>query len=189
MAAVICTRFPHKAPELLAYQAAIVRAERNYEGTYWCRMSANTAGKPWHARTLTGRCQMHAFTMKHSLGMRRPSNAARSVFKMITTKTLAPEIPTTRSWGGYHKWGCGQCLSCLSRQCPNHQQLLRLGKYADVSMRADATSNTAANTYAPAPSRTRCFNAPTAHHQAAADPLSAGAPHHYLAKQPIVSSN
>ena len=35
MAAVICTRFPHKAPELLAYQAAIVRAERNYEGTYW----------------------------------------------------------------------------------------------------------------------------------------------------------
>ena len=157
-----------------------------------CRMTASTAGKPWHARTLTGRCQMHAFTMKHSQGMRRPSNAARSVFKMITTKTLAPEIPTTRSWGGYHKWGCGQCLSCLSRQCPSHQQLLRPGKYADVSMRADATSNTAANTYTPAPpapGHTRCFNAPTAHHQAAADPLSAGAPHHYLAKQPIVSSN
>ena len=35
MAAVLCTRFPHKAPELLAYQAAIVRAERNYEGTQW----------------------------------------------------------------------------------------------------------------------------------------------------------
>ena len=35
MAAVICSRFPHKAPELLAYQATIVRAERNYEGTQW----------------------------------------------------------------------------------------------------------------------------------------------------------
>ena len=35
MAAVICTRFPHKAPELLAYQVAIVRAECNYEGTQW----------------------------------------------------------------------------------------------------------------------------------------------------------
>ena len=35
MAAIICTRFPHKAPELLAYQAAIVRAERNYECTQW----------------------------------------------------------------------------------------------------------------------------------------------------------
>ena len=33
MAAVICTGFPHKAPELLAYQAVIVRAERDYEGT------------------------------------------------------------------------------------------------------------------------------------------------------------
>ena len=33
MAAVLCTRFPNKAPELLANQAAIVRAEYNYEGT------------------------------------------------------------------------------------------------------------------------------------------------------------
>ena len=32
MAAVLATRFPEKAPELFAYQATIVRAERNYEG-------------------------------------------------------------------------------------------------------------------------------------------------------------
>ena len=70
-----------------------------------CRMTASTAGKPWHARTLTGRCQMHAFTMKHSQGMRRPSNAARSVFKMIMTKTLAPEIPTAHSWGWLPQMG------------------------------------------------------------------------------------
>ena len=35
MAAIIATRFPHKAPELFAYQATIVRAERNYEGKRW----------------------------------------------------------------------------------------------------------------------------------------------------------
>ena len=33
MAVVICSRFPQKAPELLAYQATIIRAERNYEDT------------------------------------------------------------------------------------------------------------------------------------------------------------
>ena len=35
MAAVLCTRFSHKAPELLAYQATIIRAGRKYEGTQW----------------------------------------------------------------------------------------------------------------------------------------------------------
>ena len=35
MAAALCTRFPSKAPELFAYQALIVRAERNYEGRRW----------------------------------------------------------------------------------------------------------------------------------------------------------
>ena len=35
MAAVMATRFPHKAPELFAYQASIIRAERNYEAGRW----------------------------------------------------------------------------------------------------------------------------------------------------------
>ena len=35
MAAILATRFPLKAPEFWAYQATIVRAERNYEGTRW----------------------------------------------------------------------------------------------------------------------------------------------------------
>jgi len=35
MAAVLATRFPEKAPELFAYQASIIRAERNYEGKQW----------------------------------------------------------------------------------------------------------------------------------------------------------
>ncbi len=32
MAAVLCSKFPDKAGELFAYQASIVRADRNYEG-------------------------------------------------------------------------------------------------------------------------------------------------------------
>ena len=35
MAAILATRFPEKAPEFFAYQAMIVRAERNYEGSRW----------------------------------------------------------------------------------------------------------------------------------------------------------
>ena len=35
MSAIIVTRFPLKAPELLAYQSLIVRAQRNYEGEHW----------------------------------------------------------------------------------------------------------------------------------------------------------
>ncbi len=35
LAATLCMRFPEKAPELFAYQASIVRAERNYEAGRW----------------------------------------------------------------------------------------------------------------------------------------------------------
>ena len=35
MAALLATRFPHKAPELFGYLAMIVRAERNYEVERW----------------------------------------------------------------------------------------------------------------------------------------------------------
>ena len=35
MAAILYTRFPDKAPELWAYLATIVKAEKNYEGQRW----------------------------------------------------------------------------------------------------------------------------------------------------------
>ena len=38
MAATLVTRFPEKGPELFAYQAQIVRAERNYEPGRWYTM-------------------------------------------------------------------------------------------------------------------------------------------------------
>ncbi len=35
MAAILASQFPKMAPELFAYQASNVRAERNYEGKQW----------------------------------------------------------------------------------------------------------------------------------------------------------
>ena len=35
MAALLTSRFPEKAPELFAYQASIMRAERNFDGRRW----------------------------------------------------------------------------------------------------------------------------------------------------------
>ena len=35
MAAVLCTRFPNKAPELFAYMSTIVKAERNHGSDRW----------------------------------------------------------------------------------------------------------------------------------------------------------
>ena len=35
MAALLATRFPEKAPELFAYQASILRAERNFDDRRW----------------------------------------------------------------------------------------------------------------------------------------------------------
>ena len=67
MAAILCTRFPHKAPELLTYQAAIVRAECNYEGTQWvsydCRYCREAlARKDLNWSVLDPRLYSEAFT-------------------------------------------------------------------------------------------------------------------------------
>lgn len=42
MAATLATRFPEKAPEFFAYQAAIIRAERNFEA--WTRVAYQKNG-------------------------------------------------------------------------------------------------------------------------------------------------
>ena len=35
LAAMLCTKFPSKAPEFWAYQTSILRAAKNFEGTVW----------------------------------------------------------------------------------------------------------------------------------------------------------
>ena len=71
MAAILAWRFPEKAPELLAYQATIVRAEIMRASNGW-HMIDNIDGRHWPARTLTGPFPTPAFIMKHLLGEPRP---------------------------------------------------------------------------------------------------------------------
>ena len=48
MVSILATYFPEKAPELFAYQASIIRAERNHKRKQWV---AYDRGKPWPGRT------------------------------------------------------------------------------------------------------------------------------------------
>ncbi len=57
MAAVLVKRFPEKAPELLAYQACIVRCERNYRDGQWAFYDR---AFPWHV--INNRLYQDAFT-------------------------------------------------------------------------------------------------------------------------------
>ena len=65
MVATLVTRFPEKGPELFAYQAQIVRAERNYEPGRWVVYDANSRERPWcnwfvtdTHKTFTGRARV-----------------------------------------------------------------------------------------------------------------------------------
>ena len=51
MVAILATRFPEKAPELLAYQSSIIRAERNYEGKQWVAYDRQYRREPWPGKT------------------------------------------------------------------------------------------------------------------------------------------
>ena len=51
MAAILATRYPEKAPELFAYQAAIVRAERNLRRGAGSLTIASSAARHWQGRT------------------------------------------------------------------------------------------------------------------------------------------
>ena len=100
MAAILCTRFPHKASELLAYQAAIVRAERNYEGTQWVSYDRRyrreaLARKDLNWSVPDPRLYSEAFT-----GRAKTSGVAHSASRMTMSKIHAPEIPTVLCWVG-----------------------------------------------------------------------------------------
>ena len=58
MAAIIFTRFPHKALELLAYQAVIVHTKGTMKALNRYLMTIATSRKPWCGRISIGQCQM-----------------------------------------------------------------------------------------------------------------------------------
>ena len=63
MMAILATCFPHKAPELFAYQATVVRAERNYKGKRWVTYDRQNCREALACRSVTdSRLYNEAFT-------------------------------------------------------------------------------------------------------------------------------
>ena len=102
MATILATRFPCKATELMAYQATIVRAERNYEGNAGSLTTGNPGGRPWHGRTSTCLLWMPSCTTRHSPGKPEQLPNARVAWKMTTQRPAAPGTLTAQCLAGCH---------------------------------------------------------------------------------------
>ena len=101
MAALLATRFPEKAPELLAYQASIVRAERNFEGWRWvtydrCYRREALAAKNLDWSVLNLRLYNEAFT-----GHARAIPRCSFCLQEDHTAQSCPRNPS-RPWFGYY---------------------------------------------------------------------------------------
>ena len=101
MAAVICSRFPDKAPEMFAYLGTIVRAERNYEGLRWVTYDRQfrreaLANKNLNWSVTDSRLYNEAFTG-------RAKAIARCSFCLQDDHTDAycPNNPNRSYFGGY----------------------------------------------------------------------------------------
>ena len=81
MVAIMVTRFPLKAPELFAYQAMIVRAQR---GSIGLLTTGSLDG--WHLPegTLTGQSRTPSYTRRPSQAGHRPLHGAHTAWPMIT---------------------------------------------------------------------------------------------------------
>ena len=94
LAAVLCSRFPEKAPELFAYAATIVRAERNYEGQRWVIYDRQYRREALARKDLNWSVTDSRLITRLSLGERRPYRGVRSVYKTTTRTCTAQTIRT-----------------------------------------------------------------------------------------------
>lgn len=115
MAAILCTRFPSKAPELWAYLATIVKAERNYEGQRWVTydrqyqrealarkdLNWSVTDPPLYNESFTGRAksiERCVFCLQDDhTGTNCPKNPNRPVFGWFPGLAPWPN-PTPSSW-------------------------------------------------------------------------------------------
>ena len=106
MAAVLCSKFPDKAGELFAYQASIVRAERNYEGKRW---------------------------VAYDYQYRREALARKDLNWSITDPRLYNEAFTGRAWSIAR---CSYCLQDdhSAAQCPRNPNRPIFGWFPDPSL-------------------------------------------------------
>ena len=102
MAALIATRFPEKAPELFAYQASIVRAERNFDDRRWVtydrcyrREALSTKNLDWSVPNL--RLYNEAFT-----GHARAIPRCSFCLQEDHTSQACPRNPS-RLWLGWYR--------------------------------------------------------------------------------------
>ena len=108
MAAIICIRFPEKASELWAYQATIIRAERNYKRKRWvtydCQFRCQALAKKDLNWSITDpRLYNEAFTG-------RAQSIARCLLCLQDDHSAAhcPHNPTARTWGESRSYLHGQ---------------------------------------------------------------------------------
>ena len=136
MAAVLSTHFPEKAAELFAYQATIVRAERNYEGSRWViydrqfrREALVRKDQNWSIAD--PRLYNEAFT--------GPLPGVDTACRTTTVQLPVLGTPTARSWAG-----SPTCPPGL-QQCRFHssQSLGQAKKSAVVIMTTSANSTLA----------------------------------------------
>lgn len=143
MAALLASRFPEKAPELFAYQASIVRAERNFDGCRWvaydrCYRREALALKNLNWSVPNARLYNEAFT-GHAKAIPRcsyclqedhsahacPRNSNRPWFGWIpdgaTPPDQRPASRPTQSTECCRRYNDGRCKQTVSTCCYAHR--------------------------------------------------------------------
>ena len=133
MAAILVTRYPSKSPELWTYQALIVRAARNFEGTAWVAYDRQYRREAFtgHAKAIP-RCR-HCLSDSHptSACSLEPTLGSNPV-NTGTGQSTQPSQEVCRLYnaGRFHHPRCRYrhvCQDCAYQhpwtQCPrNHQR-------------------------------------------------------------------
>ena len=194
MAVVICMRFRHKAPELLANQATIVRAECNYEGTQWVTydrryrqealarkdLNWSVPDARLYNEALTGRAKAIR-RCQYCLGDDHeqsacPTNPHRSLLGWLPNMWSWPAMPLFS-----HRQQQQYSFTLYRKHCPE--------RFAADLTRADVGSSSVASIPIYVPSAAAFifkFNASAAYHQfhTALAPPNAGAHQWPQARQP-----
>ena len=139
MAAVICMRFPHKAPKLLAYQATIIKVGRNYEGTQWVSYDRRYHQEALGHKDLNWSMPDPRLYIYNEAFTGRTRAIPRCSYCLDDDYNVW-KILTTPFWVIFQAWAPGQCL--LS---PNLWQSPSLTRLVAALMKVDVTSSNAAN--------------------------------------------
>ncbi len=91
-----------RIPELFAYQATIVRAERNYEAGWWVAYDRQFRREALARKDLNCRPPTHACLVRYSLGGRSQYQDVPSAYRRTILRRGAHKIRTNHGWGECH---------------------------------------------------------------------------------------